>query len=286
MPDPLADTSILEAAFYGSLALFAVLEHLWPRRDEGYSFLVRWGSNFGLFIFELLITWVLLPGGMIALAIYAQAQGWGLLNLLTPGSGLLATVATVLLLDMTKYWEHRLLHRLPWLWRMHVVHHADLDVDFTTTLRHHPFEILFSMVVGLLAVIVLGLSPLGIFVFSLLAAVVTTMSHANIRWNKTADGLMRLLIMTRDAHAVHHSALRKETDSNYSIVFIWWDHLFGSYRAAPEKGLDDFDVGVEYFRSAADLTLPAVLSMPFRLPKAAFSPRAAEGIREGPESLT
>ena len=147
MPYPLADTDILEAAFYGSLALFAVLERLWPRRDEGFSFPVRWGSNFGLFTLELLIAWVLLPGGMIALAVYAQAQGWGLLNLLTPGSGLLATVATVLLLDLTKYWEHRLLHRLPWLWRMHVVHHADLDVDFTTTLRHHPFEILFSMVV-------------------------------------------------------------------------------------------------------------------------------------------
>jgi sterol desaturase/sphingolipid hydroxylase (fatty acid hydroxylase superfamily) len=280
------DPTIPEAAFYGSLALFALIERILPRRKDRYSFMVRWGSNFFLLTLELLIAWVLVPGGLIVLAAYAQTQGWGLLNSLSLESGLLPVIATVLLWDLVKYWEHRLLHRIPWFWRAHVVHHADLDVDFTTTLRHHPFEVLLSLVVGAIAVVTLGLSPLGIFVFSILAPVVATMSHANIRWNKTVDKWLRLLIMTRDAHAVHHSALRKETDSNYSVVFIWWDYLFGTYRAAPEQGLDRFDVGVEYFRTPQDLTVARVLTMPFRIPKDLPSSSPATATEDGSESAT
>ena len=261
------DTTFLEVAFYGSLALFAVVERLLPCRRDGYSFGVRWLSNFSLMALELLIAWVLVPGGLIALALYVEAEDWGLLNALPLASGAAGVLLSIVLFDLVKYWEHRLLHRSSLLWRAHVVHHADLDVDFTTTLRHHPFEVMFSLAVGSLSVVVLGLSPLGILVFSMLAAVITIMSHANIRWNSRVDGLLRLMIMTRDAHAVHHSALRSETDSNYSIVFIGWDRLFGTYRAAPQQGLDRFEIGVEYFRSAEDLSLPIVLTMPFRLPQ-------------------
>lgn len=259
--------TVAEVAFYGSLALFAFIEQRRPRRKDRYAFVTRWVSNFSLLTMGLLLTWLLIPGGLITLSLYAQSEGWGLLNQLGFDSALWPVLLSVLLLDLVKYWEHRLLHRLRGLWRLHVVHHADLDVDFTTTLRHHPFETLFGLGVGVIVVIALGLSPLGIFVFSVLAAVITTLSHANVRWNPTADRWLRLVFMTRDAHAVHHSARRAETDSNYAVVFIWWDYLFGTYRAAPDKGLDDFDVGVEYFRDAEDLRLSRVLTMPFRVPR-------------------
>jgi sterol desaturase/sphingolipid hydroxylase (fatty acid hydroxylase superfamily) len=285
MPEHGYDTSILEVAFYGSLALFAAIEALWPRRKDRFSFTVRWGSNFSLLGLELLIAWVLVPGGLIALAAYAQAKGWGLLNAFGAEPAWLPALASILLYDLLKYWEHRLFHRSSWLWHIHVVHHADLDVDFTTTLRHHPFEVLLSLVIGAAAVVTLGLSPLGIFVYSVLAAVVTTMSHANVRWNTSLDRLLRMVLMTRDAHAVHHSTRRKETDSNYAVVFIWWDYLFGTYIAVPEQGLDRFDVGVEYFRSARDLTLPRILTMPFRLPKKAVPAAPSADADDRPESV-
>ena len=278
------DTTILEAAFYGSLVVFALLEMVLPRRRERYSIGVRWVSNFALLAMELLLAWLLLPGGLVLLAFYAQEQGWGLLSLIADGSWLLIAVISVLLLDLVKYWEHRLLHRSSWLWRAHVVHHADLDVDFTTTLRHHTFEVLFSVVIGALAVVSLGLSPLGVFIFSVLAAIVTVMSHANMKWNTDLDRVLRMLIVTRDAHAVHHSALKKETDANFGVVFLWWDRLFGTYRAAPEQGLDDFTIGVEYFRSPRDLTLSQVLTMPFRVPVVRRSGDGPSDTVERPES--
>jgi sterol desaturase/sphingolipid hydroxylase (fatty acid hydroxylase superfamily) len=183
----------------------------------------------------------------------------GLLNALVL-PGLLTVVASVLLLDLLKYWEHRLIHRLPLLWRFHVVHHADLDVDFTTTFRHHPLEVAFSLMVSGAAIFLFGLSPLGVLSSSILASVVPTLSHANIRWHTTADRMLRAVFMTRDAHAVHHSARKEETNSNFSLVFIWWDRLFGSYRKAPAGGLDDYEVGVEHFRTSRDLALDRVLT--------------------------
>jgi sterol desaturase/sphingolipid hydroxylase (fatty acid hydroxylase superfamily) len=256
---------VAAGAFYGAIIVFALLERVWPRRQDAHSFLVRWTSNISLLLIELGLVRIVIPGGLVVLAYLAEANEWGLLNALAL-PGLLTVVASVLLLDFLKYWEHRLVHRLPLLWRLHVVHHADLDVDFTTTFRHHPLEVAFSLVVSGAAILLFGLSPLGVLLFTVLASVVATLSHANIRWNPTADRMLRLVFMTRDAHAVHHSALREETDSNFGLVFIWWDRLFGTYRKAPAGGLDDYEVGVEHFRTSRDLALDRVLTMPFHLP--------------------
>ena len=252
-------------AFYAAIIVFALLERVWPRRQDAHSFLVRWASNVSLLLIELGLVRIVIPGGLVALAYVAERNKWGFLNTLAL-PGLLTVLASVLLVDLLKYWEHRLVHRLPLLWRLHVVHHADLDVDFTTTFRHHPLEVTFSLVVSGAAILLFGLSPLGVLSFSVLASVVATLSHANIRWNTTVDRMLRAVLMTRDAHAVHHSALKEETDSNFSIVFIWWDRLFGTYRKAPAGGLYDYEVGVEYFRTSRDLALDRVLTMPFRLP--------------------
>ncbi len=257
---------IAAGAFYGGIIVFALLERVWPRRQDAHSFLVRWTSNISLLVIELGLVRILVPGGLVALAYLSQANQWGLLNTLAL-PGILIALASMLMLDFVKYWEHRLIHRLPLLWRLHVVHHADLDVDFTTTFRHHPLEIAFSFVVSGAAVLLLGLSPIGVLLYSVLTSVVATLSHANIRWNSTADRMLRTVFMTRDAHAVHHSALKAETDSNFSVVFIWWDRLFGTYREAPDGGLDGYEIGVEHFRTPRDLALDRVLTMPFRFPE-------------------
>ena len=167
-----------------------------------------------------------------------------------------------MLLDLLKYWEHRLIHRLRLLWSFHVVHHADLDVDFTTTFRHHPLEVAFSLVVSGAAILLFGLSPLGVLSFSALASVAATLSHANIRWNTTTDRMLRAVFMTRDAHAVHHSALKEETDSNFGLVFIWWDRLFGTIERRPGTRRLRWRRAL-HFR---DLALDRVLISPFRLP--------------------
>jgi sterol desaturase/sphingolipid hydroxylase (fatty acid hydroxylase superfamily) len=265
---------VVSGAFYGSIILFALLERLWPRRQDAYSFLTRWTSNIGLLLIEVGLVRLILPVGLVALAYLAQTNGWGLLNQL-PLPEWPMIIGGVLLFDMMKYWEHRLLHRFRLLWRMHVIHHADLDMDFTTTFRHHPFEVVFSSVISGTVILLLGLSPMSLLLFSALAAIVTTVSHANIRWNPTLDRALRTVFMTRDAHAVHHSALREETDSNFSLVFIGWDRLFGTYRQAPAGGLDNYAIGVEYFRTARDLALDRVLSMPFRLPRQPAAPLSA-----------
>lgn len=252
-------------AFYAGIIAFALLEWVWPRRQDAHPFLVRWTSNIALLLIEVGLLRVLIPGGLVALAYLAERNGWGLLNALAL-PGLLAVVGGVVLLDLLKYWEHRLVHHVPLLWRLHVVHHADLDVDFTTTFRHHPLEVAFGSTVSAAAVVLLGLSPLSVLAFSALAPVVATFSHANIRWTRAADRRLRAVLMTRDAHAVHHSALRNETDSNFGLVFIWWDRLFGTYREAPAGGLDDYEIGVADFRTSRDLALDRVLTMPFRTP--------------------
>jgi sterol desaturase/sphingolipid hydroxylase (fatty acid hydroxylase superfamily) len=256
---------VVSGAFYGSIIVFALLERVWPRRQDAYSFLTRWTSNLALLLIELGLVRLVLPAGLAALAYLAQTRGWGLFNNLSLPEWPVI-ISGVLLFDLVKYCEHRLLHRFPLLWRLHVIHHADLDMDFTTTFRHHPLEVAFGLAVSGAATVLLGLPPMSILLFSALAAVMTTVSHANIRWNNALDRALRTVFMTRDAHAVHHSALREETDSNFSIVFIAWDRLFGTYRQAPAGGLDDYEIGVEYFRTARDLALDRVLTMPFRLP--------------------
>lgn len=276
---------VVGGVFYGAIIVFALLERVWPRRQDAHSFLTRWTSNIALLLIELGLVWLVLPAGLVALAYLAQTNGWGLFNNLSLPEWPII-IGSVLLLDLMKYGEHRLLHQIPLLWRMHVIHHADLDMDFTTTFRHHPLEVAFSLMVSGAATVLLGLPPMSLLLFSALAAVVTVVSHANIRWNSTLDRALRTVFMTRDAHAVHHSALREETDSNFSIVFIGWDRLFGTYRPAPAAGLDDYEIGVEYFRTDRDLALDRVLTMPFRLPGPPAAPSGVLSTASHPKAVS
>lgn len=255
----------LSTAFYGSIILLALAEFVWPWRTSRHSLISRWSSNFGLGVIQLVLARILVPIGLFKLSIEAQQHGWGLFNLV-PIPGLIALVVGVLLLDLLKYAEHRVSHAVPILWRAHVVHHADLEIDFTTGFRHHPIEVILTAVPSAVVVLAFGLSPAAVAVFQILAVTVAVWTHVNVRLPAWLDRALRQVVVTPEMHIVHHSAHRIETDSNYGIVFPWWDRMFRTYRAQSQDGPTTMPIGLEYFRTPGDLRLDRCLTMPFRVP--------------------
>ena len=267
---------VYAALFYGSLILFPLAEFLIPRLRARYGIGARWVTNFALAGINILAARLVLPA--IALALYMDEKGWGLLH----WSGLplwVSLPAGILILDFALYWLHRATHAVPFLWRLHVAHHADLDIDFTTGFRHHPFEVLFSAGMQLAVVALFGISPLAVLAFGMLDTIWSIYTHTNIRIPPALDRLLRTVFVTRDAHIVHHSATRAETDSNFSEVFLFWDRLFGTYCPQPAKGQEQMTIGLEYFREPRDLVIDRVLTMPFRVPRSAQSPARPDGTR-------
>lgn len=271
------------AVFYGSLIVFALGEFLLPRVRSRHGVGARWSTNFVLMAASFLLGRFVLPIGGIAFALYVASRGWGLMHLVALPLWL-TLPAGILLLDLSTYWVHRLSHVVPLLWRAHVVHHADLDVDFTTGFRHHPFESLITAAAQLATILLLGIGPVAVLLYDMLATASAFYTHANIRLHPALDRLLRLIIVTRDAHVVHHSARRAETDSNFSQVFLFWDRLFGTYCKAPADGLDGMTEGLEYFREPRDLVIDRTLTMPFRVPRLAQGAQQPEHTRTAPPS--
>jgi sterol desaturase/sphingolipid hydroxylase (fatty acid hydroxylase superfamily) len=256
---------VLGAVFYGALIVFAILEFVRPWRSARYPLLTRWSTNFGLGILQVLLARVLVPISLLKLAMAAEARDFGLFHLVELPS-LLAIVVGVVLLDLVKYGEHRLFHMVPVLWRAHVVHHSDLEVDFTTGFRHHPIEVIFIAIPSAAAVIAFGITPAAVAAYVVLSAGSAVFTHTNIRLPASVDRWLRWVTVTPEAHVVHHSSHRVETDSNFGQLFLWWDRLFGTYRAAPQHGVAMMQIGVEHFRESNDLRLDRALVQPFRVP--------------------
>jgi sterol desaturase/sphingolipid hydroxylase (fatty acid hydroxylase superfamily) len=171
-----------------------------------------------------------------------------------------------LILDLFGYASHRLLHGVPALWRLHHVHHSDIDIDFTTTVRHHPAEALLTIVAVFGITIFAGVSPESVVLYQVVATVFDFASHGNMRLPPGADAWIRSIVVTPDMHLVHHSAWKRETDSNYGTVFSVWDRLFGSYVANPAKGVSAMTIGLEYRREPQNQRLDQVLVSPFAKP--------------------
>lgn len=249
-------------AYYGVIIVMALWEVVAPRRRLEHRVLVRWSGNFGITLINLLVsTWVV-PLSGLALAFLAEERGWGLFNHL-PAPEWLTFVVAFLALDLVSYVQHRIFHAVPLLWRIHLVHHADLDVDFTTGYRHHPFEAIINAAVYLATVAALGVPPGALLLHQALAHLSNIYTHGNIRAGNIADAILRAVIVTPDMHVVHHSAARAETDSNFGAVFSWWDRLFGTYCAFPAAGYQAMTIGLEYFRDPKDLRLERLLVLPF-----------------------
>jgi sterol desaturase/sphingolipid hydroxylase (fatty acid hydroxylase superfamily) len=206
---------------------------------------------------------VLVPGAAIAVAVAGEARGWGLVNALALPAWVAIPLAVVLL-DLAIYFQHVTLHAVPTLWRLHRVHHADLDVDVTTGTRFHPIEILISTAIKCAAVAAIGAPAIAVLVFEVLLNATSMFNHANASLPPAVERWVRWLLVTPDMHRVHHSIIYNESSSNFGFNLPWWDRLFGTYRAQPAAGHAAMTVGVDAFRAPEDLRLDRLLIQPFR----------------------
>jgi len=212
---------------------------------------------------DSLVVRVFLPTGAVGLAMFVRKQGWGLFNFVT-WPHWAEVIVSVLVLDFVIYLQHRLFHGMPVLWRLHRMHHADLDVDVTTGNRFHPIEIALSMAIKFGVIAALGAPALGVLLFEILLNATSLFNHANIRIASWLEPVMRWLVVTPDMHRVHHSIHRDETDSNFGFNLPWWDRIFRTYRPQPRDGHERITLGIQQFRDEKELKLWRMLLQPFR----------------------
>jgi sterol desaturase/sphingolipid hydroxylase (fatty acid hydroxylase superfamily) len=249
-------------AFLSAFAILTTAELFAPRRPLTTSKSRRWFANLAIVALNPLsvaLVYSVLPVGV---ALFASEQSWGLLNLLALPYWVEVLIG-VLVLDLVVYAQHVLHHSIPVLWRLHMMNHADLDIDMTTGLRFHPIEIIVSMAIKLSAVAALGAPPLAVLIFEVALNATSMFNHSNIRLPGKIDRVLRLIVVTPDMHRVHHSVIIRETNSNYGFNLPWWDRLLGTYKAQPAKGHTDMVIGLSQFRDPQKLSLPHLLVLPF-----------------------
>jgi sterol desaturase/sphingolipid hydroxylase (fatty acid hydroxylase superfamily) len=257
-----SETLIRLGFFAGVFAIVAILEILAPRRVLTTSKSRRWFANLTLIALNPLSVRLVFPVVPMGMALLATERNWGLLNNLDLPFWM-KTALGVIALDLTIYFQHVLHHAVPLLWRLHMVHHADLEYDLTTGLRFHPIEIIVSMALKIAGVMALGPPVLAVLIFEVTLNATAMFNHSNIHIPVRADQLIRLFLVTPDMHRVHHSVVIHETNSNYGFAFPWWDHIFGTYQDQPVQGHHTMTIGLSQFRDIKKQTLFQLLIMPF-----------------------
>lgn len=251
-------------AFVLGLIIWLLAEQFWPKRVRDHQRASRWSINLSLVVLSSILVRILLPAGALMITVYAQNHTLGLFNLVSIHSGL-AFIFSLLLLDLTIYWQHRLFHRLPILWRLHQVHHTDPDIDVTTAVRFHPIEILISMGVKCTAVIFLGVPPAAVILFEIILNGCAMFNHSNLNLRNTWDRRLRYVLVTPDMHRVHHSTEPQEHHSNFGFSLSCWDRYFASYYPQPKAGHQGMRIGLKKWSLATDnMNLLALLKMPFK----------------------
>jgi sterol desaturase/sphingolipid hydroxylase (fatty acid hydroxylase superfamily) len=248
------------AVVFGGMALW---EWLAPRRPLAIGRKPRWTGNLGILAVDIVAVRVLVPTAAVGVALIAAQHGWGLLNWLGLPAWA-AAIAGVVGLDLVIYAQHVTFHHVPVLWRLHRMHHADLDIDVTTGVRFHPLEILLSLAIKMAAVVALGVPAVAVLIFEVLLNATSMFNHGNVALPPWADRIARWIVVTPQMHQVHHSIDRAETDSNFGFNLPWWDRLFGTYRARPAAGEQGVTIGLPIFRNAAELQIVRLLTQPFR----------------------
>jgi sterol desaturase/sphingolipid hydroxylase (fatty acid hydroxylase superfamily) len=251
------------AAFILMLAAMFVWESRAPKRVQLVPKLKRWANNLALLLTNSLILRVLFPAAAVGFAAFANAHQMGLLRIVVMPDAI-AVVSAILLLDLAIYLQHLVFHAVPLLWRLHRVHHADLDFDVTTGTRFHPIEILLSMGIKFLIIVTLGPPVIAVLIFETLLNVTAMFNHSNIAMPSQADRVLRRALVTPDMHRVHHSIDRAETNSNFGFCFSFWDRLLGTYKPAPALGHTAMTIGIPEFRDPNDVVnLQGMLVLPF-----------------------
>ncbi|MDE0112285.1 MAG: sterol desaturase family protein [Albidovulum sp.] len=251
------------AVFVGALAILAIAEVIVPKQRHEIPRLIRWTNNFGVVIVDALLVRIVFPVAATGLAVVAHEEGWGLLNIMA-APGWLAFLASFLFFDFVIYIQHVVLHAVPALWRLHRMHHADLEFDVSTGLRFHPGEILLSFALKLAVVLAIGPPAAAVLVFEIVLNATSMFNHSNIRIPPRADRLLRWILVTPDMHRIHHSVYPTDNNSNFGFNLPWWDRLLGTYRSKPKDGYRNMTIGLDEFRTRRDLWLDRMLTQPFR----------------------
>lgn len=257
------EVAIRLGSFSGIFAVMALWELAAPRRALTVSKALRWVNNLGIVFLNTVLLRLLFPAAAVGMAVFARSHGWGLFNHFEAPYGI-AVLASVVAMDFAIYVQHVMFHAIPALWRLHRMHHADLDFDVTTGARFHPIEIILSMLIKFAVIIVLGAPALAVVVFEVLLNATAMFNHSNVRIPHGLDGVLRWLVVTPDMHRVHHSVEDDEANSNFGFNLPWWDRLLGTYRHQPRSGHEAMTIGVRTFRDTKRCdTLLGMLALPF-----------------------
>jgi sterol desaturase/sphingolipid hydroxylase (fatty acid hydroxylase superfamily) len=241
----------------------ALCERFAPRRSLAVGRGLRWASNLALAAINTVVVRSVVALGAVGIALVAADRGWGLFNNVAL-PGWLAAILAFVLLDLAIYLQHVMFHAVPVLWRLHRVHHADLDVDVTTGLRFHTLEILLSLGIKAAAILLLGPPAVAVLAFEIALNATSLFNHSNLALPRWLDRVLRLAVVTPDMHRIHHSVLPEETNSNYGFNLPWWDFLLGTYRRDPARGHERMTLGLAEVRDERDADrLAAMLLMPF-----------------------
>jgi sterol desaturase/sphingolipid hydroxylase (fatty acid hydroxylase superfamily) len=248
--------------FVGTLIAVGLWETLAPKRKPSVSKIWRWTNNFAVTFFNTFLLRLAFPILAVGTAAFAAEKGWGILNMIELPLILSITIA-VIAQDFVIYWQHVVFHRVPILWRLHKMHHADVDYDVSTGARFHPIEIVLSMLLKLGVVVILGPPVVSVIIFEILLSSVAMFNHANAGLPKGIDRFLRLLVVTPDMHRVHHSIIRREHNHNFGFNLPWWDYMFRTYTAQPIEGHDNMTIGLTEYQKNRKQNAFWMLALPF-----------------------
>lgn len=255
--------SIIRISFFlGFLIIIAVWETFSPRRNLTKRKWLRWYSNLGLVALNSLLIRFAFSTSAVGFSFLAKENSWGLLNNYHLPS-FLPLFLSIILLDLAMYLQHVMFHAVPILWRIHRMHHADLDYDVTTGVRFHPIEMILSMVIKFGIIFIIGAPPISVVIFEILLNATAMFSHGNIYVPINADRVLRWFLVTPDMHRIHHSIRTDETNSNFGFNLTWWDRLFGTYTRNPKDKQETMTIGIDLFREEKFLSLHWLLLQPF-----------------------
>ena len=256
--------------FLGCLVVMAVWEVMRPRRVLLQPKGRRWFANLALTAVDMLFVRFTLGAVAVSTAVYARDHGWGILHAINLPE-VFSFFITIFFFDMAIYLQHVMSHALPVFWRLHRVHHTDLDFDVTTGLRFHPLEIFISMLYKAALAAALGAHPFGVLLFEVILNSSAQFNHGNVAIPLSLDRILRRFVVTPDMHRVHHSWKVKETNSNFGFFFPWWDRLFGTYRDQPQEGHREMTIGLKEYRDFERLNLLRLLWIPFEIKIGGYS---------------
>ncbi len=275
-----AEPIVRLGSFITILVVVGIWEALAPRRERSLMRLKRWPGNLGIAALNTLVIRIVFPTAAAGVALLGEQRGWGLLNVF-PFPAWISVLISVVILDLVIYLQHVLFHAVPLLWRVHRMHHADLDIDVTTGVRFHPIEIALSMCIKLLVVTALGAPALAVLIFEVLLNATSLFNHGNMRIPLPFDKVLRRLVVTPDMHRVHHSWHPDETNSNFGFNLPWWDRLLGTYKDQPKDGHESMIIGINQFREPAWERLDRMLIQPFIEPASSYP----INVRETPDEI-